>query len=292
MKVTKGIIRSFILLADGNNVPASKMRSFKEIDEMVADGVLTTITHGSRQTYRCTDKKLFVDYLASKYQIYDLEKALEILEDNEASRSTQVQLTGDSKFVRRRVMKGFLVNTYEPLTATLNGEPITLSPPEGSYIFIYDYEQFAVPADTLIIGIENSENFRRIKWQKWLFDSLYPGRHLLFVSRYPQNGSHDLVKWLTTITNDYVHFGDLDLAGIRIFLTEFQRYLGPRASFLIPTDYDERIISGSRERYDLQLPTIKSLDTDDPCLQELIDCIHRHHRGYDQEGFCVKPQDE
>ena len=121
--------------------------------------------------------------------------------------------------------------------------------------------------------------------QRWL-DEMFPNRKVLFVSRYPQNESHDLVKWLGGIPNEYVHFGDLDLAGIRIFLTEFHRYLGSRSSFLIPPDYETRISNGSRERYDAQLPYIKRLTTDNPHLQQLIDCIHKYHRGYDQEGFC------
>lgn len=160
----------------------------------------------------------------------------------------------------------------------LNNCPLEIRPPEGSYTFIYDYENFSIPEDVLVMGIENSENFRRIRQQQWLFDRMYPGRSILFVSRYPQNESHDLVKWLADIQNEYVHFGDLDLAGIRIFLTEFHRYLGRRSSFLIPPDYDTRISNGSRERYDAQLPYAKQLTTDDPNLKQLIDCIHKYHR--------------
>lgn len=184
-------------------------------------------------------------------------------------------------------MKGFLVNSYEPIKAMLNNCPLEIRPPEGSYTFIYDYENFSIPEDVLVMGIENCENFRRIRQQQWLFDRMYPGRSILFVSRYPQNKSHDLVKWLADIQNEYVHFGDLDLAGIRIFLTEFHRYLGRRSSFLIPPDYDTRISNGSRERYDAQLPYAKQLTTDDQNLKQLIDCIHKYHRGYDQEGFCI-----
>ena len=183
-------------------------------------------------------------------------------------------------------MKGFLVNSYEPVNALLNGNTFIILPPDGSYYFIYDYERFSIPEDTLVIGIENSENFRKIRQQKWLFDKMFPNRNLLFVSRYPQNESRDLVRWLQSVNNGYVHFGDLDLAGIRIFLTEFHCYLGDRASFLIPTDYEERIRQGSSDRYNAQLQSTKNMVIDDPRLQTLLDCIHKYHRGYDQEGFC------
>lgn len=80
-------------------------------------------------------------------------------------------------------------------------------------------------------------------------------------------------------------FGDLDLAGIRVFITEFYRYLGERSSFLIPPDYEERIKNGSRERYDVQLTTTKNMIINDPRLRALAACIHKYHRGYDQEGY-------
>lgn len=287
MKITKRLIQTFQRLAGGETVPSSSLKAFVGIDGMRADGLLTVVAHGSRRSYKCTDTQLFLDYLASQYNLADLEATLSMLEKKDASRSEQVQLTGDSKFVRRRAMKGFLINSYEPINAMLNNSPFEIQPPEGSYAFIYDYENFCIPKDVLVMGIENSENFRRIRQQQWLFDRMYPGRSILFVSRYPQNESHDLVKWLAGIQNEYVHFGDLDLAGIRIFLTEFHRYLGRRSSFLIPPDYETRISNGSRERYDAQLPYAKQLTTDDPNLKQLIDCIHKFHRGYDQEGYCI-----
>lgn len=69
--------------------------------------------------------------------------------------------------------------------------------------------------------------------------SLMAPRRILFVSRFPQ--SLDLRLWLKDIPNSYVHFGDFDIYGIQIFLTEFQKYLGERSSFLIPVDIEERL---------------------------------------------------
>ena len=105
------------------------------------------------------------------------------------------------------------------------------------------------------------------------------------MSRYPQNG--DLVRWLKYIPNQYIHFGDLDLAGIAIFQNEFQQYLGDRATFLIPNDYEFRISNGSTIRYNDQFSKYGKITSDNPQLSELIAAIHRHHRGYDQEGFII-----
>ena len=195
----------------------------------------------------------------------------------------QVDVSGDSKFVRQRSFRGFLVNSYQPIEAILNGKSITICPPEGSFLFVSDYQHFSLAEDVVIVGIENAENFRYIRCQKQLFAAY---EKVLFVSRYPQNG--DLVRWLQSIPNNYVHFGDLDLAGIAIYQNEFYRHLGERSSFLIPEDYEERISSGNRERYDKQLPQYGKMKNQDQRIASVLSCIHRYHRGYDQEGFIVK----
>lgn len=50
-------------------------------------------------------------------------------------------------------MKGFLLSSYEPLKAMLNNSHLEIRPPEGSYAFIYDYENFSIPEDVLVMGI-------------------------------------------------------------------------------------------------------------------------------------------
>lgn len=132
------------------------------------------------------------------------------------------------------------------------------------------------------------ENFRQIRKQRAFFED-YLKLHglpekIVFVSRYPQ--SLDLRKWLVSIPNYYVHFGDFDLAGIHIFLSEFQKYLGKeRSSLLIPLDIEHRLKLGSRKRYDDQNSHFKDLCSDSNDIQQLIEFIHRERKGYDQEGL-------
>jgi glutathione peroxidase-family protein len=97
------------------------------------------------------------------------------------------------------------------------------------------------------------------------------------------------VSWLQDIPNLYVHFGDFDLAGISIYLTEFYRYLGQRSAFFVPEDVEERLSKGSRKRYYEQFPMYGKMDITDPRLEPLVQLIHRHQKGYDQEGFIDFP---
>jgi hypothetical protein len=165
----------------------------------------------------------------------------------------------------------------------LNGREMIVNPQEGSFMFISDWQSFTIPQDVVVVGIENMENFRKIHQQRTLFDQTIGSARLLFVSRYPQ--SSDLRSWLQTIPNRYVHFGDFDLAGIRIFLSEFHANLGERSSFFIPSDIEQRLPNGSSERYNAQYLKFKNIKTNIPYLQHLIDTINNYHRCYDQEGY-------
>jgi len=282
MNISKSSIEKLIRLEKGETIAASSMNK-SLAEDMIQNEVITVITHGRNKSYRAVSGTFLNHYVAERYGIQELKQAFEAVSKGNVSRAEQVVLSGDSKLRNQRTFKGFLINSYEPINATLFGRNFNILPLEGSYTFIYDYEQLSIMPDTLIIGIENSENFRQISRQRYLFEQLYPNRRILFASRYPQNG--DLVRWLQSIPNEYVHFGDLDLAGVHIFLSEFYRYLGSRSSFLISSDYDERITRGSLKRYDDQLPRFKNMAITDLRVQPVINSIHCHHRGYDQEGF-------
>ena len=285
MKVTKALIHKLIELRDGATLSDSTLRG-EWFLQMQEEGILVPIIHGSRKAWKARSDREFAAYLKDKHNLSNLEECLRIIDNEEVSRAEQVAATGDSKFVVQRTFKGFLVNCYEPIEAILSGTPLTICPAEGTYTFIADFENLAIPNDVVVVGIENAENFRYIAKQKAFFErQLGKDNPILFVSRYPQSQSKDLRTWLTNIPNRYVHFGDLDLAGIHIFLTEFYTHLHTRSSFLIPDDYEQRIESGSTQRYIEQYDKYGSLTPADPRLLPLVNCIHRYHRGYDQEGF-------
>lgn len=259
-------------LAQGNSVGGSRLQG-KLLARLLQEHLVVAAVHGSRVSYRAISTQ-------SVASAFEKELATEHL--SEASRAELVALTGDSKTVRIRSCPGFPVNTYEPLPATLDGRNIVIAPEEGSFTFICDWETFSIAPNVVVVGVENMENFRMVRSQRYLFDYLCAS--VLFVSRYPQ--SKDLVEWLKGIPNRYLHFGDLDLAGVHIFLNEFHKPIGKRAEFFIPSDADQRLAHGSRSRYDDQLARFGNMPISDPRVQFLVDMIHKHHKGYDQEGYC------
>lgn len=282
MKITASLIGKLIRLRNGESIPASQLRG-EWVSELERDGVIVSTSHGSRRVLFAPQPEAFLQALSAfDERLSDLDLMRDTLQTGETSRSVQASATGNSKLIAVRSCPGFPINTYEPIVCLLNGREMIVNPQEGSFMFISDWQSFSIPQDVVVVGIENMENFRLIRRQRELFESQV-GNRLLFVSRYPQ--STDLRDWLKTIPNRYVHFGDFDLAGIHIFLTEFYPYLLSRASFLIPTDIEERLCIGSMERYNAQLSKFRHLHCELPALQSLIDLINKYHRCYDQEGY-------
>lgn len=282
MKITASLIDRLIRLRMGETLPSSAIRG-EWVEELLCDGVLISRSHGSRRSIMASspqDLEQSLKYIDER--LGNLDK-MKYLLSSEASRSEQATETGNSKLVSVRSCPGFPVNSYEPINCCLNGRQIVINPDEGSFVFIADWQSFSVPKDVLIVNVENMENFRLVRQQRALFSSMFPGKQILFVSRYPQ--SSDLRSWLQTVSNQYVHFGDFDLAGINIFLTEFYKSLGERSSFFIPQDIEERLLHGSSERYNAQYQRFKNLSSDIPSLQRLINMINKYHRCYDQEGY-------
>ena len=280
MKISKTLINTLQQLIDGESIAYSTLR--KDFAEtLLAEGLLTVQTHGSRRTFRAIDTIALKNFIQIHYE--ELRTFGENDLNSYTTRSEQAAETGNSKLVMVRSCPGFPVNSYEPITCSLSGNEFVINPPESSFVFIDNWQQFAIPERVIVVGIENMENFRMIRHQRKLFESVLGDVPLLFVSRYPQ--SKDLRNWLMGIPNKYVHFGDFDLAGIHIFLTEFYKYLGNRSEFLVPSDIEQRLAKGSPVRYNKQHGKYCALRTDIRYLQLLIDLINKYHRGYDQEGY-------
>ena len=250
-------------------------------DRLLDEGIIAMILRGSKRSFRMIDPEGCRIYLAQNYTSgMELEEWIEMKSrGEEVSRAEQVAKGGDSKLRHTRTFKGFLLNCYEPIKAALHDEPCVLSPLRGTSIFMQDYEDFRIPDDVVVVGIENGENFQHIRAQKYLFE----GMKVLFVSRYPQ--SNDLCNWLKMIPNRYIHFGDIDLAGISIFLNEFYAKLGDRAEFFIPADVEERLKNGNHRLYDNQYQRYRGLFVSDERVRPLVAMIHKYRKGYEQEGY-------
>ena len=248
---------------------------------LIEEEQIVVITHGSHKTIYTPNPDSLRQFLEQNYEeLRGVNWNSDLL--SATSRAELAAKSGNSKTQTIRSCPGFMVNCYSHIPARLNGKDIIIAPEEGSMLFIADWKNFVIPEDLLVVGIENMENFRLIRKQKYLFPE---DKRILFVSRYPQ--STDLRQWLLKIPNQYIHFGDFDIAGMNIYETEFYNYLGSRASFFIPNDIEDRLKNGSAERYNAQYKKIKNYKPTDKRLQPLFNMVNNYHRCYDQEGYIL-----
>jgi len=278
MKVPVHIAEKLLQLSQGESIPSS-LAKHSLIDDLVLEGIIERKGR-IQKSLSLPDKKALHTYLQNNCSINDLQQYIQVSKKEEVTRSELVAATSNSKHTGVRSFKGFLVNCYSPIQATLNEKQITVNPVDGTFQFIYDFEKFTVSPDITIVGIENPSNFRHIDKQKDLFSDIKP----LFVSRYPQNQSKDLIKWLQSIPNNYLHFGDFDFAGIGIYLNEFKKHLADRTSFFVPEHIDKLIADfGNKKRYDIQKINFEVKSIREGNLLQLINTIHKYRKGLDQE---------
>ena len=284
MKLTLRLIRNLRRILHGESIPYSSLPKSLS-DPLVAEGLLNVIYNGSRRSLRTHNANALEGALPRFNEaLSDLNAAESLLSDDN-SRATQASISGNSKTMVKRSSPGFLVNTYHCVECMLNDETFIVNPPEGSTVYIADWESFIPPVTALVIGVENMENFLKIRNHGSLFDNCLTDAEseIIFIARYAF--SSDISRWLEQIPNRYLHFGDFDLAGIDIFLNQFKSHVGDRGSFLIPSDISSRISRGSRKRYDEQFLKYSHLTAADAGLSNLITLIHRYRRTYDQEGY-------
>ena len=285
MEITVSIAENLILLQNGEKIPASKMKN-SIVNEMFENGILGKQIQGrSKSLIYLSDKQKLNNFIQNHYGISDLKNYVDALKNDNLTRADAIAVSSDSKLTKIRTFKGFLINCYNPIQAIINEKSIVLNPTEGTFQFIYDFESFTISKNITIVGIENPENFRYIEKQKYLFENINP----LFVSRYPQNQSKDLLKWLQKIPNDYLHFGDFDFAGIGIYLNEYKKYLGEKAQFFIPENIEYLFENyGNKKLYDNQKNNFDIETISEINLLNLIEIIHKHKKGLEQEILIKK----
>lgn len=280
MKLPVSIAEKLIAMQNGEKIPFSKVKH-TVVKEMLENGILKKQIQGRSKAFvYLTNRDGLSAYLKNHFGIDSLENYVEVLQRTDLSRADAIEISSNSKLKSIRTFKGFLVNCFQPVECILNGKPLTIQPQQGTFTFIYDFENFSPFDNITIVGIENPENFRHIQKQKKLFENIQP----LFVSRYPQN--KDLIKWLRIIPNNYLHFGDFDFAGLNIYINEFKKHLQDKASFYLPTDIDEKLSAkGNRSNYNNQTILFDRNEIKEKNILTLLGLIEKYKKGLEQEIY-------
>ena len=267
------------MIEEGSVFPASSLKS-PFIRKMIDDGVIHKTQIGrSQASYRVTIAAAMNAYLFNNFGISDLAAYIKLFNSDTLTRSEAIEITANSKFKPIRSFHGFLVNSYKAIECLLNDKPFVIQPLPGSFVFISDYIHFLPHPSVTIVGVENPENFRHVADQQYLFTNINP----LFVCRYPYSG--DLIKWLQLIPNKYLHFGDLDFAGLNIFQNEYKRHLGDKASLFVPGELEAFLQKhGNRDLYIKQSGLAHNI-TEGGDFDKLVHLFHKYKKVLEQEIF-------
>jgi len=284
MKLSLSFAKIALALTEGEQISQSLFQGGNRVllEQFLNDAVLDFIPIGKQQKkIICPDTTNLLQYLRNKFEIPSLPGYIAFMEKEDSQRSDAVKAASNSKLKSVKVFTGFLVNTFDEIQCILNKTPLTIKPVPGAFTFLSDYRNFEIPPDVTIVGVEGHENFREIRRQRYLFDSIQP----LFVWRY-QN-SISIVEWLKGIPNRYIHFGDYDPKGIHIYLSEFKSKLAPeRCSFFIPKDLELLISTyGEKDLFERQQSYLKLIEAEkgSPALSSVIALLRKYRKGLAQE---------
>lgn len=291
MKLGVKTIRTLIRLRNGESVNEGELssRQLKEIIDILRNrGAVSLSRKGTlRGIYHAPDRKRFEEACELvDSSLKNLDAALTLASGEVFSRAEKVALFGNSKQDGAdRTIKGFTILADRDLIISYQTREYVLNPSTGLHII--DRSALAIPRQVTVIVVENAECLYDLRW-------------IPNVGLQPENGPYVILcrfpvceeakRWLETIPNRILYFGDFDLAGIRIYETEFKRRLGDRISFVFPKDIESRIQrSGNPALYSKQVNEgFANFKSDSGELSNLIVLIHHLHSTYEQEGYCFK----
>ena len=217
-------------------------------------------------------------FLEKKYKIKNLNEYINSMNQTEISRAQLSKTTSNTKSKKTSVQKGIYLNCLENIDLTIDNEELKISPIPNGSIFINYLSKIEVKKDILIIIVENFENLLQIKKQKYLFEKY--NKKILFIFR-----NSSIYKYLETYENEIIYFGDIDLAGISIYLNEIKPKVLSDSSFFIPQNLEDLLKKADSKLYFKQYERYKNLKNSEKYINDLIFLIHKYKTSIEQEFF-------
>ena len=277
-KIPLSFLRALLRLSFGEQLKASEITSRSILKKFLDDGIIKErAISKQRRVYVCVNSENLKHYLNTQYDILSLDKYIQQKEGEGTDGENSLQASKSTKTFREGSLQGFFMKAVG--TSIILDQQEIPSIPSGVELFIHQPNKLVISPETVVVGIENPECFLKFE----VLRKLFPQQELLLVMRYMSLSPN---KWLETIPNPYLHFGDFDPAGVSIYINEYRNKLGAeRCLFFIP-DNLERMLKefGSSDLYDAQFHQIKNvIPTDYTEIQSLIMLLNKYQKGLEQE---------
>ncbi|MBE0497722.1 MAG: hypothetical protein IBX43_00600 [Campylobacterales bacterium] len=276
-KLSLSLAAALQRLAKEKRLKGSVISDKNLLDALEENGVVRVQITGKRsRVIWLSDERRLGTFLKEYYAINDLDLYINAAQKDERSRSENAQASSDSKVHKTQVQSGLYIASFEALDISIDAQKTRLQTPSKSALFVHKSAALEIAEDILLVGVENFENLTMIQAQKTLFDAK---RKKLFIYR-----NAGMLDFVAQCRNDYLHFGDFDLAGVHIYLNEVvPRLSHERHRFFIPEGIAGLLKQGSSRDYFMHSRKYPGLNSEEPYLQSFIDLLHQAKRSLHQE---------
>jgi len=227
-------------------------------------------------------ENIFLFLKNSSYNINsleDIESFVEEVIETQAPRDTIQKWRTNGKRDKSESLKGLYVSSLTDTTIRVDDKEFIVLPTNGVGYFLFHTQKIEVSPETIIVGVENYQVIWFAQKYQQFFD-----KNVLFVYTSPY-----MFKWIEDLENEYIHFGDYDLAGINIYLNTIVPRLKKckKHSMFIPENIEYLIKEhGDEELYEQQT-RYKNLVVNDREISTLKNIICKYKKSLEQEGLSL-----
>jgi len=273
-------IKSLIInqtITEGKFVNRELVKELK-LNGSVVDGKKTPKV---RYINLAKEENVFLVLKNNNYFIDSLEEIDDYIQemfDKKPSRDEVQKWHNSTKSKESKSLNGLYVSSLNKIDIKLNDKIVTIIPDSGLGYFLFYTQKIELYESTIIVGVENYQ----VVWFAQKYKQFFDNKDILFIVINPF-----MLEWIENLKNEYVHFGDYDLAGINIYLNKILPRLkkSKKHSMFIPQNIEYLIQEhGDPELYEKQ-KQYKNLDTNDIQINNLIKSIRDNKKSIEQEGI-------
>lgn len=268
---------------NGEKLNASEIKAKSYLKQFTDDGIIQKLPASARRVaYSCSSPSSLEKYLKVQHGILDLENYIANFESSEADGEISLSASKLTKTFRTKSLQGFFIKAFN--TQIKIDNQLVAPTPTGIELFVWRPELIQISPSALIVGIENPECF--LKFDRLI--QLFPQKEIVIVMRYLSQSSN---RWLQSIPNNYLHFGDFDPAGLSIYIREFRNLLpANRCSFFIPSNIETLIREyGVESLYDKQIHLLNEIEICEyPETEKLYKLLKSYQKGLEQERLLIE----
>jgi len=283
MKINRRDFLNIITLLEDGTITEGKFKNREIVTQLKLNGSVKDGKRSAKVRYIDLVDSSNVFMLLKNYNynissVDDIQNYIDEIFHTDTSRDIVQKWHNNTKEKNSESLKGLYVSSLEKIDIKLDERKVSIIPNNGLGYFLFYTQKIELFADTIIVGVENYQ----VVWFAQKYKQFFDDKQMLFVVINPF-----MLEWIENVENEYVHFGDYDLAGINIYLNKIVPRLKKiqKHSFFIPENIEYLIHEyGDVSLYEQQ-KQYENLDTEDEKIKNLMQLIRDEKKSIEQEGI-------